>query len=58
MTTIDKEPYFMTNKEWYYHDLEEFRYKLTDKAPTKARESYKEFYRMLESSRFYEQQIE
>ena len=33
-------PYFMTNKEWYYYD----EYKLTDKAPKKAIESYKEYY--------------
>ena len=35
-------PYFMTNKEWYYYDGEML--KLTDKAPKKAIESYKEFY--------------
>lgn len=37
-------PYFMQNKEWYYFDEENFCYKLTDKAPPKAIESYKEFY--------------
>lgn len=37
-------PYFMENKEWYYFDEEKFCYKLTDKAPKKAIESYKEFY--------------
>lgn len=37
-------PYFMENKEWYYFDEENFCYKLTDKAPKKAIESYKEFY--------------
>ena len=37
-------PYFMTNKEWYYYDEEEEKYKLTDKAPKEAIESYKEYY--------------
>jgi hypothetical protein len=45
------EPYFMTNKEWYYFDEEAFMYKLTDKAPKKAQESYKEFYDELNSMR-------
>lgn len=38
------EPYFMKNKDWYYFDEESFMYKLTDKAPTEARDSYNEFY--------------
>ena len=37
-------PYFMENEEWFYFDSSEKIYKLTDKAPKKARESYKEFY--------------
>lgn len=37
-------PYFMENEDWYYFDENEFRYKLTEKAPKKARESYKQFY--------------
>lgn len=37
-------PYFMKNPKWYYHDAKEFCYKLTDEAPPKAVESYKEFY--------------
>lgn len=45
------EPYFMKNKEWYYFDEEAFMYKLTDKAPKKAQESYKEFYDELNSMR-------
>lgn len=40
-----KVPYFFTNKEWYYYDEEEEIYKLTDKAPKEAVESYKEFYK-------------
>ena len=46
--TVD-EPYFMTNKDWFYFDEEEFCYKLTDKAPKEAIESYKEFYKMLDN---------
>lgn len=41
--TVEK-PYFMQNEEWFYFDEEELMYKLTDKAPEKARESYKDFY--------------
>lgn len=42
--TIPEEPYFMQNKEWFYFDENEFIYKLTDKAPKEAVESYKKFY--------------
>ena len=28
-------PFFMSNPEWYYFDEEEFKYKLTEKAPKK-----------------------
>lgn len=45
---IIDEPYFMKNDEWYYFDFKDLRYKLTDKAPKEARESYKEFYRSLD----------
>ena len=38
-------PYFMENEDWYYWDEEAWSYKLTDKAPKEAIESYKEFYR-------------
>lgn len=44
-----KKPYFMKDKSWYYFDEEEFKYKLTDKAPQKAIESYKEFYRLFKN---------
>ena len=37
-------PYFMSNPEWYYFDEEEFKYKLTEKAPKKAVKSYNEVY--------------
>ena len=43
------EPYFMTNEEWYYFDVEEKIYKLTDDAPGEAIESYKDFYKKLDS---------
>ena len=35
---------FPNNEEWYYYDWNEMKYKLTDKAPKEAIESYKEFY--------------
>ena len=41
---IDEEPYFLSNKEWYCYDEEEFCYKLTDKATKEAIKSYEEFY--------------
>lgn len=44
---ITNKPYFMENKEWFYFDEKEFCYKLTDKAPKKAIESYKEFYNLI-----------
>ena len=37
-------PYFMENPEWFYFDEEDFTYKLTDKAPDKAKKSYEDFY--------------
>lgn len=36
-------PYFMENEEWYYFNGE--RFVLTDKAPERAKESLKEFYK-------------
>ena len=47
---INKEPYFLSNKDWHYYDEEEFCYKLTDKATKEAIESYKEFYELLDSN--------
>lgn len=41
-------PYFMTNINWYYYDEKEEIFKLTDKAPKEAIESYKEFYKELQ----------
>lgn len=43
-----EEPYFMKNNEWFYFDEENLMYKLTDKAPDKAKKSYEEFYKELE----------
>lgn len=40
-------PYFMENKEWFYFDYKKKRHVLTDKAPIKAKESYKEYYTAL-----------
>lgn len=45
---IAYQPYFMSNKEWYYFDEEEFMYKLTELAPEKAKKSYKEYYEDLD----------
>ena len=36
---------FLQNEEWYYWDEKEWKYKLTDKAPKEAIDSYKEFYK-------------
>lgn len=41
---IQDKPYFMSNEEWWFYDWEEMKYKLTDKAPEKAIQSYNEFY--------------
>ena len=44
-------PLFMENKEWYYYDFEKKKYFLTERAPRKAKESYDEFYKELNSKR-------
>ena len=49
MNILDR-PYFMNNDEWYYWDRKEWKYKLTDKAPQKAIDSYNEFYKIIEST--------
>ena len=46
---LAKEPYFMSNKDWYYYVEDEGTLKLTDKAPPEAVKSQKEFYERLES---------
>lgn len=40
-------PYFMENKEWYAYDFEKRVYYCTDKAPEKAKQSLKEFYKAI-----------
>lgn len=47
--TIKEQPYFMSNKDWYYFDESKCCYKLTAAAPEKASQSYKEFYNALNS---------
>ena len=47
--TVD-EPYFMTNKKWFYFDETEWCYKLTEDAPKEAVQSYNEFYDLLNST--------
>ena len=44
-------PYFMKNVEWYEFSEKELKYILTPEAPPKAVESYKEFYKLLESDK-------
>jgi deoxyadenosine/deoxycytidine kinase len=43
-----EKPYFMYNEDWFYHDIVDFKYKLTDKATAKAIRSYKQFYALLD----------
>lgn len=47
MIMIAEKPYFMKNKEWYYHDKKEWKYKLTEegKKIPEVVKSYKEYYR-------------
>ncbi len=40
----------MTNEEWFTYNAKKGILELTDKAPPKAVESYKEFYKRLEES--------
>lgn len=42
---VSEEPYFMQNKEWYTFDESAFMYKLTDKAPQEAVDSYNDYYK-------------
>lgn len=46
MTTVDI-PYFMENTDWYEFDLDKGIYVLTEEATKEAKESYKEFYGLL-----------
>ena len=49
---IDKKTYFMSNKKCYCYDVKNFRYKLTEKAPQKAKESSNEYYNLLENPQY------
>lgn len=42
-------PYFMENSEWFYIDNSDRKMYLTEKAPKKAVESYKEFFSLLQN---------
>lgn len=46
-------PYFMTNDLWYYFDPDKKIYRLTERAPQKARESYIEYYKLLKEELVY-----
>lgn len=46
---VDGKPFFMSNPDWFYFDEEEWKYKLKDGAPPEAVQSYKDFYRLLDS---------
>lgn len=39
-----KMPFFLNDKNWYFFDENEKKYKLTPEAPPEAKESYEEFY--------------
>lgn len=45
--TLEK-PYFLKIKDWYYFDERSWMYRLTEKAPKKAIQSYNEFYKEIE----------
>lgn len=47
---IQDKPYFMENKEWYEFDFQKRMYVLTDKAPDKAKESYKKWIKDIKHS--------
>ncbi len=45
---VIEQPYFMNDESWYYFDLNDKKYKLTEKAPKSAIVSYKQFYQLLD----------
>lgn len=45
---LTKQPLFLENPEWYTYDVDEGRYKLTDKTTKEAKESYDAYYKRLE----------
>lgn len=46
---IAEQPYFLENKEWYSYDYKNCKYILTDKATKEAKESYKQFYNIIDN---------
>lgn len=50
-------PYYMENKEWYWldKDADYCRYKLTDKAPEKAKKDYVRWYNTFNAFYHYPQ---
>lgn len=42
-------PYFLKNKDWFYYDEEEMKYKLKKDAPAEAIKSYNDYYRQIEA---------
>lgn len=45
--TFDKRPIFLNNESWFVYDEEKRIYVLTKEATKEAKESYKEFYGLL-----------
>lgn len=44
-------PYFMENKKWFAFDFDKRMYVLTNQAPDKAKESYKEYVQGLKNGK-------
>lgn len=42
-------PYFLKNKNWFYYDEEEMKYKLKKDAPAEAIKSYNDYYRQIDA---------
>lgn len=48
---FSKPPLFLANPEWYTYDVDEGKYKLTDKPSKEARKScYEKYYKRLEET--------
>lgn len=50
-------PYFLKNKNWFYYDEEEMKYKLKKDAPAEAIKSYNDYYRQIDAQYEVEEQI-
>lgn len=44
-------PYFMKNEAWYFFDRKKKKYVLTEKATDEAKESYRDFYKEVNSKK-------